>query len=108
MSAGSLLDGKTGTSASAPPVVSTLNDNPRKGHVMNRRTLTTISVVVLCGIAICMTLPTRKVSAQKAVAHSGSVQNVSNHEAANQQDNRNDPPGSIYNPYPPGILPPDL
>ncbi len=50
------------------------------------RTLTTISVVVLCGIALCMLLPARKVSAQKAVAHSGSV----------------------YDPYPPGILPSDL
>ena len=53
---------------------------------MNRRRLTTISVVVLCGIALCMSLPARKVSAQKAVAQSG----------------------SDYNPYPPGILPPDL
>lgn len=75
---------------------------------MNRRTLTTISVAVLCGIALCMSLPPRKVSAQKAVAHSGSVQNVSNHADENQQDNRKEPPRLIYNPYPPGILPPDL
>ena len=55
---------------------------------MNRRRLTAISVVVLCGIALCMTLLTRKVSAQQAVAQ---------------------PPSSaIYNPYPPGILPTDL
>jgi cytochrome c peroxidase len=55
---------------------------------MNRRRLTAISVVVLCGIALCMTLLARKVSAQQAVAQ---------------------PPSSaIYNPYPPGILPTDL
>jgi cytochrome c peroxidase len=53
---------------------------------MNRRRLTTISLVTLCGIALCISLPARKVSAQNAVAQSGSV----------------------YNPYPPGILPPDL
>ena len=53
---------------------------------MNRRRLTTISVIVLCGMALCMSLSARKVSAQNAVAHSGSV----------------------YDPYPPGILPPDL
>ncbi len=65
---------------------------------MNRRRLTTISVIVLCGIALCMSLPARKVSAQKAGAQSGSDQN--------QQGGPND--GSIYDPYPPGILPPDL
>jgi len=45
-----------------------------------------------------MSLPARKVSAQKAGAQSGSDQN--------QQGGPND--GSIYDPYPPGILPPDL
>src|SRR6266404_5452992 len=69
-----------------------------KGARMNRRRLTTISVIVLCGIALCMSLPARKVSAQKAGAQSGSDQN--------QQGGPND--GSIYDPYPPGILPPDL
>jgi cytochrome c peroxidase len=65
---------------------------------MNRRTLTRISVVILCGIALCVSLPTRNVSAQNAVAQSGSDQN--------QQDDHTK--GAIYNPYPPGILPPDL
>src|SRR5713101_6985094 len=53
---------------------------------MNRRMLTIISVVVLCAVALCMSLAGRKVSAQSAPALSGPV----------------------YNPYPPGILPPDL
>jgi cytochrome c peroxidase len=48
---------------------------------MNRRTLTVISVVVLCAIAVSMWLVAQKVSAQNA---------------------------SEYNPYPPGILPGDL
>src|SRR5213080_4396133 len=48
---------------------------------MNRRMLTIISVVVLCAVALCMTLTGRKVSAQSA---------------------------SVYNPYPPGILPSNL
>jgi cytochrome c peroxidase len=46
------------------------------------------------------------VSAQNAVAQSGSDQNISNPEDQNQQDNHTK--GGIYNPYPPGILPPDL
>src|SRR2546427_1751515 len=53
---------------------------------MNRRMLTIISVVVLCAVALCMSLTGRKVSAQSAPALS-------------------DP---VYNPYPPGILPADL
>src|SRR2546426_10939603 len=53
---------------------------------MNRRMLTIISVVVLCAVALCMTLTGRKVSAQSASALS-------------------DP---VYNPYPPGILPANL
>jgi cytochrome c peroxidase len=73
---------------------------------MNRRRLTTISIVVLCGIALCISLPAGKVSAQSAVAQSGSDQNISNPEDQNQQDAHSK--GGIYNPYPPGILPPDL
>src|SRR5579864_3951815 len=73
---------------------------------MNRRRLTTISIVVLCGIALCISLPAGKVSAQNAVAQSGSDQNLSNPEDRNQQDAH--ARGAIYNPYPPGILPPDL
>jgi cytochrome c peroxidase len=53
---------------------------------MNRRMLTIISVVVLCVVALCMTLAGRKVSAQSASALA-------------------DP---VYNPYPPGILPANL
>src|SRR6266446_6337688 len=53
---------------------------------LNLRMLTIISVVVLCAVALCMSLAGRKVSAQSAPALSGPV----------------------YNPYPPGILPPDL
>jgi len=52
---------------------------------MNRRMFTIISVVVLCAVALCMTLAGRKVSAQSAPALA-------------------DP----YNPYPPGILPANL
>jgi cytochrome c peroxidase len=51
---------------------------------MNRRTLTVISVVVLCAMAACMWLVAQKVSAQNAAA------------------------ASIYDPYPPGILPSDI
>ena len=53
---------------------------------MNRRTLTTISIVVLCIVALFMSIAGQKVSAQNATA----------------------PSGAVYNPYPPGILPPDL
>src|SRR5438132_770842 len=53
---------------------------------MNRRMLTIISVVVLCAVALCMSLTGRKVSAQSAPALS-------------------DP---VYNPYPSGILPANL
>ncbi len=53
---------------------------------MNRQMLTIISVVVLCAVALCMSLAGRKVSAQNATAL----------------------PAPIYNPYPPGILPADL
>ena len=48
---------------------------------MNRRTLTVISVVVLCAMAARMWLVAQKVSAQNT---------------------------SVYNPYPPGILPGDI
>src|SRR5437899_11632204 len=48
---------------------------------MNRRMLTIISVVVLCAVALCMSLTGPKVSAQSA---------------------------AVYNPYPPGILPSNL
>jgi curli biogenesis system outer membrane secretion channel CsgG len=50
---------------------------------MNRRTLTVISVVVLCAMAACMWLVAQKVSAQNAVALASPV----------------------YNPYPPGDCP---
>src|SRR6266478_8067973 len=59
----------------------------RRTLLSNRPRLTIISVVVLCVVAICMSLvPPRKVSAQNA-----------NWRTA-----------PVYNPYPPGILPPDL
>src|SRR6266403_2087909 len=59
----------------------------RRTLFRNRRRLTIISVVVLCVVAICMSLvPPRKVSAQNA-------------------NWRTTP---VYNPYPPGILPSDL
>ena len=58
---------------------------------MNHRMLTAvISVVALCVVALCMSLAPRKVS-----AHDASAQN-------------NQPVFPIYNPYPSGILPPDL
>jgi len=53
---------------------------------MNRRMLTITSVVVLCTLALCISLTGQKVSAQDVSALSTPV----------------------YNPYPPGILPPDL
>src|SRR5882762_711083 len=53
---------------------------------MNRRTLPIILVVVLCVVALCMSLAGRKVSAQNVTAL----------------------PAPVYNPYPPGILPSDL
>jgi cytochrome c peroxidase len=53
---------------------------------MNRRTLTVISVVVLCAMAACMWLVAQKVSAQNAVALASPV----------------------YNPYPPGIVPSNI
>src|SRR6202021_4239011 len=53
---------------------------------MTPRRFAVISVVVLCIVALCMSVTGGKVSAQNA----GS------------------PPEPIYNPYPPGILPSDL
>ncbi|MCU1225132.1 MAG: hypothetical protein JWQ42_3225 [Edaphobacter sp.] len=53
---------------------------------MNRRTLAIVVVIVLCVVALLMTLAKRKVSSRSESALSDSV----------------------YNPYPPGILPPDL
>jgi len=53
---------------------------------MNRRTLTVISVVVLCAMAACVWLVAQKVSAQNAVALASPV----------------------YNPYPPGIVPSNI
>ena len=52
---------------------------------MNRRTLAIVAVVVVCVLALVMTLAKRKVSPSESAL---SV--------------------SVYNPYPPGILPPDL
>jgi cytochrome c peroxidase len=53
---------------------------------MNRRTLTIVSVVALCVIALCISLVARKMPAQ--------------HETGLA--------APVYNPYPPGILPSDL
>src|SRR5258708_4963662 len=53
---------------------------------MNRRTLAIVAVVVVCVLALLMTLAKRKVSPRSGSAISDSV----------------------YNPYPPGILPPNL
>jgi len=53
---------------------------------MNRLRLTTISVAVLCVVALCMLRADRKVSAQNAASS----------------------PSTVYNPYPPGILPTNL
>jgi cytochrome c peroxidase len=52
---------------------------------MNRRTLAIVAVVVVCVLALVMTLTKRKVPPSESAL---SV--------------------SVYNPYPPGILPPDL
>jgi len=53
---------------------------------MNRLTFTTVSIVVLCILALCMSIAGQRVSAQNPTA----------------------PSGAVYNPYPQGILPPDL
>ena len=53
---------------------------------MNRRTLTLVAVLALCVAALCLSLAPRPVSAQDADALST----------------------PLYNPYPPGILPPNL
>src|SRR6202140_3823680 len=53
---------------------------------MNRRTLAIVAVVVVCALALFMTLAKRKVTPRSRAALSASV----------------------YNPYPPGILPADL
>src|SRR5271168_3715837 len=53
---------------------------------MNRRTPAIVAVVVVCVLALFMTLVKRKVPKRSGSAASASV----------------------YNPYPPGILPPDL
>ena len=55
---------------------------------MNRGTLTiTISILVLCTVALCILLATRKVSGQSADTQISA---------------------QVYDPYPPGILPSDL
>jgi hypothetical protein len=53
---------------------------------MNRRTLAIVAVVVVCVLTLLMTLAKRKVSPRSGSALSDSV----------------------YNPYPPGILPSNL
>jgi cytochrome c peroxidase len=53
---------------------------------MNRRVRTVRSIVVLCFVAVALSLSVRRVSAQDAAPLAP----------------------KIYNPYPPGILPPDL
>src|ERR1700736_3840938 len=57
-----------------------------KGLPMNRRTLAIVAVVVVCVLALLMILAKRKMSSRSGSALSNSV----------------------YDPYPPGILPPDL
>ncbi|MGA9509181.1 MAG: cytochrome c peroxidase [Candidatus Sulfotelmatobacter sp.] len=57
---------------------------------MTRVRLTTISVVVLCVVALCMSVGGKKVSAQSAAPAA---------EPAAEP---------VYNPYPPGILPSNL
>jgi cytochrome c peroxidase len=58
-----------------------------KGVTMTRVRLTVVPVLVLCLLALCMSVGGRKVSAQSAAAPAAEP---------------------IYNPYPPGILPSDL
>ena len=64
------------------------NGHAEKGIPMQGRALAPmISIFVLCMIALCLTLPARKVSGQNAKAQTSD---------------------QVYNPYPPGILPSDL
>src|SRR5258708_38491988 len=59
---------------------------------MNHRMLTIIiSIVAICVVVLCMSLAPRKVSAQNA-----------------PPPDEKEPVAPVYNPYPPGILPPDL
>src|SRR5229473_1285217 len=80
----------------APSIVSLPNDKLRKDRLMKRRKLIALSAVFVTAVAaLLISSQTVLVSAQ-------------NGGARGQKGDREEPPPPFYNPYPPGILPPDL
>src|SRR5713101_5916909 len=82
--------------ADYPSIVSLPNDRSRKDRLMKRRKLIALSAVFVTAIATLL------ISSQSVLV---SAQNGS---AGAQKGDREEPPPPFYNPYPPGILPPDL
>src|SRR5216684_2106725 len=82
--------------ADYPSIVSLPNDRSRKDRLMKRRKLIALSAVFVTAIATLL------ISSQSVLV---SAQNAS---AGAQKGDREAPPPPLYNPYPPGILPPDL
>src|SRR5712664_3148928 len=78
----------------APSIVSLPNDKARKDSLMKRRKLVALSAVFVTAVAALL------VSSQTVLV------SAQNHGHGN--GNREEPPPPFYNPYPPGILPPDL
>src|SRR5712691_2244592 len=82
--------------ADYPSIVSLPNDKSRKDRLMKRRKLIALSAVFVTAVAaLLISSQTVLVSAQ-------------NGGARGQKGDREEPPPPFYNPYPPGILPPDL
>src|SRR5712692_7835184 len=80
--------------ADYPSIVSLPNDRSRKDRLMKRRKLIALSAVFVTAIATLL------ISSQSVLV------SAQNHGHGN--GNREEPPPPFYNPYPPGILPPDL
>src|SRR6267142_4282620 len=78
----------------APSIVSLPNDKSRKDSLMKRRKLIALSAVFVTAIATLL------ISSQTVL--------VSAQTHGHGKGNREEPPPPFYNPYPPGILPPDL
>src|SRR5260370_32757630 len=81
----------------APSIVSIPNYKVRKDRLMKRRTLVALfAVSVTVVAALLISSQTVLVSAQNGAA------------SAHKKGDREEPPPPFYNPYPFGILPPDL
>src|SRR6267378_769021 len=78
----------------APSIVSLPNDKSRKDSLMKRRKLIALSAVFVTAIATLL------ISSQTVL--------VSAQNHGHGKGDREEPPPPFYNPYPPGILPPDL